>query len=180
MTDFATQNQVQDVEGEYARRSADLLETRNVVAADPGNPALLALLDEKRAELDRYGALLLEWQLLEDTLRTAVTASDSASAALSLANARADSIGERSLVESVTVTQAGQVTGRALAGLVGAAAAFAVVAAATAMVRKRHRTIEAARDTRRPPRRRPALDGCERRPIRRRGPGIAGIDAAPG
>ena len=47
LTDFATENQVQDVEGEYARRSADLLETRNLVAANPGNPALRALLDEE-------------------------------------------------------------------------------------------------------------------------------------
>ncbi|HEY5876834.1 MAG TPA: hypothetical protein VIT64_16115 [Ilumatobacteraceae bacterium] len=136
LTDFATENQVQDVEGEYARRSGDLLETRNAVAANPGNTALVALLEEKKVELDRYGALLLEWQLLEDSLRTSVSARDSATAALSLARARSDSVGERSLVESVTVTQAGQVTGRALAGVIGAAAAFAVVAAAIAVARR--------------------------------------------
>ena len=146
LTDFATENQVQDVEGEYARRSGDLLETRNAVAANPDNAALLALLDEKRIELDRYGALLLEWQLLEDSLRTAVSARDSATAALSLARARSDSVGERSLVESVTVTQAGQVTGRALAGVIGAAAAFAVVAAAIAVARRPKRQAALAPD----------------------------------
>ena len=136
LTDFATENEVQDVEGEYARRSADLLETRNAGGCQPGQPRIAAPCSTRRAaELEQYGALLLEWQLLEDTLQTAVAANDAASAAHSLALARADSIGERSLVESVTVTQAGQVTGRALAGVIGAAVALVVVVAAMAMVR---------------------------------------------
>jgi len=135
LTDFATENEVQDVEGEYARRSSDLLETRNLVAANPANPALRALLDRKAAELEQYGALLLEWQLLEATLQTAVAENDAASAAHNLALARADSIGERSPVESVTVTEASQLTGRTLAGVLGAAVALVVVVAAMAMVR---------------------------------------------
>jgi hypothetical protein len=139
LTDFATVNQVQDVAGEYARRSGDLLETRNVVASNPGNSALRALLEEKRTELDRYGALLLEWQLLEDALRTAVSASDSANAALSLARARADSVSDRSLVESVAVTQAGEVTGRAPAGAIGALAALAVVGLAATVAWRRNK-----------------------------------------